>query len=284
MHKAEEKGACTSLEGKLYLCLKDGIAEVSADSMRMSLTPFSGAAVLCAGRDHLYVSDDRGAIWRFNRNRMLEQGMSCGGPGVCDLCLSPDGARLFALLGEGDSILLSDAHSGRPLALNRCGCNPQNLSLCGELLAASGGESCCVPLYSADALRCVAEVPMPGLVYCALLCRHALFALCLTPEWNTLLVLRSRERQDVIQLSGMPGCLCLQNDRLLAATQGRLYTLCADSGRLLGVRCAPGRASRLCAAGDTLFLLDPLSECAFVLSGAGAWKTLCCGVRYMCII
>ncbi len=272
------------LEGKLYLCLRDGIAEVSAESMRMSLTPFSGAEVLCAGREFLFASDDRGAIWRLDRRSMLERGMSCGGPGICDLCLSPDGMRLFALLGEGDSVLLSDAHSGRPLALNCCGCNPQNLSFCGKTLAASGGESSCVLLYSADALQCVAEIPMPGPVCCVLLCRHALFALCLTPEWNTLLVLRRREKQNTIHLSGVPGCLCLHNNRLLAATQGRLYTFCADSGRLLGVCCAPGRASRLFAAGDKLFLLDPLSECAFVSGSAGAWKTICGGVRHMCII
>lgn len=273
MHKAEKEGACSALEGKLYLSLRDEIAEVLPE-LTMRRVPFSGAGALCAGEKSLFCADQSGAIWRLDRKTLMEQSLSCGGPGICDLCLSPCGTRLYALLSEADSVLLCDAQCARALVLNRCGCNPSSLSCTAELLAVAGGESGCVHLYDALTLECLAEMPMPGPVCSVLLHNGAVYALCMTADMNTLLAIRRGKDEIRLRLGGMPGCLCAAGDRILAATQGCLHVLTWD-GRLLGMRAAPGRASRLCADRAAVYLYDPLSECIFLSRDGGPWRLLC---------
>jgi len=284
MHKAEEEGACSALEGKLYLSLQDGIAEVSTQGLAMRCVPFSGPGALCAGEKCLFCADHSGAIWRFDRETLMEQAVSSGGPGICDLCLSPCGTRLYALLGEADSILLSDAQSGRPMVLNRCGCNPRGLSCSEDILIAAGGESSRVYLYDAHTLECIREISMPGPVHSAVLCNGCLWALCLTADLNTLLVICHEKRQTQLRLNGMPGCLCVNEDHLFATTQGRLHVLSCETERLIHVCSAPGRASRICVSGARVFVYDPLCECVFFSWAGASWRMLHSRVHGMSLL
>lgn len=270
-----------SLEEKLYLCLRDEIVRLGVKDLSMQRAPFPGAAALCAGEDNVFCSDDAGAIWRLDGKTMLEQSMCSGGPGVRDLCLSVCGSRLFALLGEGDSVLMSDARTCRPLVLNRCGCNPGNLSCCDRVLAAAGGESSCVYLYSTLTLECLDEIPMPGRVCSVALKEGALFALCMTQDLSAMLVIRRKEKQSMLHLPGTPGCLLAAQGCLYAATQGALHVIDAAAGALLGSCNAPGRAARMCMADKKLFVLDELSESVFASDVFGCWKEIAGGVRYM---
>jgi len=265
------------LEEKLYLCMPDKITEISAKGERHA--PFSGAVSLCAGESVLFCADDSGAIWRFDRESMVEQSIGSGGPGVCDMCLSDDGERFFSLLGEADSILMSDSLSVRPLAVNRCGCNPQNISRHGDTLAVSGGESGYVYLFSVHTLECIAKIPMPGPVCSVLLGRNAIFALCRTAELNALFVIYCREQKRLFHLEGMPGSLSACGEDVLIAAQGKIHLFSQAGGCMLGVRCAPGKASRILCCLDKTFLLDPLSECLFVSEDGLLWRQACKGIR-----
>ena len=271
--------ACASLAEKLYLCLQDEIAEISAKGSR--LMPVSGAASLCAGRNALFCADSTGAIWRFDAESMTERAIGCGGPGVCDMCLSDDGERLFSLLGEADSILMSDALSIRPLTVNRCGCNPQNISLCGNTLAVSGGESEYVYLFNAQTLECMAKIPMPGPVYRVFLAQDTIYALCLTEEFNTHFAICQKGNLRSIQLVGIPGCFGVCGEELLIATQRRLHVYSPADGRLLGRHSMPGIAARICLCWGKVFLLDAWSESVFVSHKDRIWRRIFTGVKGM---
>lgn len=284
MHKAKGEGALAALEEKLYLSLHDGIAAVSPEGTVLRHAHLDGALALCAGEKSLFCADHSGAIWRFDRETLMPRSLSCGGPGICAMCLSPRAERLYALLGEADSVLMSDARSGRPLAVNRCGCNPRALSLCGELLAVAGGESGCVHLYRADTLECLDEIGMPGPVYSALLLGGAMYALCLAPDLNALLVAKDAEKTVTLRLSGMPGCLCAAGDCIFAATKGRLHVLSRKALRLLRVRDAPGRAGRIFVSQAKMTLHDPLSECLFTSQDSKLWHRLFSGVNDACLL
>ena len=251
--------------------------EISAKGERH--TPFLGAASLCAQGNALFCADDAGAIWRFDREAMLEQAIGSGGPGICDMCLSDNGEHLFSLLGEADSILMSDSHSIRPLAVNRCGCNPQNISRRGDILAVSGGESGYVYLFSVHTLECIAKIPMPGPVCSVLLGKKAIFALCRTAELNAIFVICRREQNRMLRLEGMPGSLSMSGEDVLIATRGRIYMFSLMTGCLCGFRSAPGRASNIFCCFEKTFLLDPLSECMFVSEDGLLWRRFCKGVR-----
>jgi len=262
--------------------MQEGISVFSPDGRLLGHAPLQGAGALCVCDQSLFCADGGGVIWRFDTESLMPQTVFSGGPGICDLCLSPDGERLYALLGDADSVFLCDARSTQALALNRCGCNPCSLALCGDTLAVAGGESGCVHLFDAATLESRGVIPMPGPVYDVVFCADAICALCLKPQLNTQLVLYWRGLRQSLTLRGMPGCLLAREGRLLAATQGRLFAFACDSVRPLAERAAPGRPSRMCMADGRLILYDPLSERAFS-SGAGtAWRLIGSGVRALC--
>ena len=244
-------------------------------------TSFSDAASLCAGKSGLFCADAGGALWRFDRKTMMEASVGCAGPGVCDMCMSGDGEKLFSLLGDADSILMSDASTCAPIAVNRCGCNPQNMSLCGNMLAVSGGESGYVYLFSMQTLECIARIPMPGIVCSVLLREEAIYALCMSPEMHSVFVVCQGRRKSVLGLEGMPGCLCLQGENVLIATQRKQYLYSPASGCLIHMRSAPGRARRICMNRGNVFLLDALSETVFISGEGEHWHRLFSGVKDM---
>lgn len=270
------------MEEMLYLALHDGIAKMAATGEILQQTHTDGAAALCAGQGHVFCADGGGAIWRMDADTLMPRALGCGGPGVCAMCLSPCGERVYALLGEADSVLMSEAKSCRPLAVNRCGVNPKSLACCGDSLIAAGGESCRVHIYSARTLDCVSEIAMPGPVCSAACADGAVYALCLAQDMHALLVRAQGERRITLRLDGMPGCLLVTAGCVLAATYGWLYIFSPEGLRLLGKRKASGRTGRIIALEDRIILHDPLSECVFSAQGMGAWRRLAGGVCDIC--
>jgi len=235
----------------------------------------NGAGALCAGRDHLFCAAEGGAIWRLDTCTLLPQALYPGGPGVCGLLLSADETRLYALLADGDSVLLSDAKTGCPLVLNRCGSNPRQMVLTQNVLAVAGGESGCIHLYDAQSLQEIRTISMPGPVCSVAAQGESIYALCLTSNLSSLLLTCDGRREMELALEGMPGRLLHTGSTLLAATQGWLYVLSADGARILRRVRAPGRASDMYLMQGKLLLCDPFTECVFSLGQGGAWRLVC---------
>ncbi|MBR5301453.1 MAG: hypothetical protein IKU38_01290 [Clostridia bacterium] len=272
------------MEAKWILSLQDGIAALSPQGQLVLCAPLAGAGALCADKQNLFCADESGAIWRFDRRTMMPAALGCGGPGICSMCLSPCGARLYALLAEADSVLMSDAHSGKPLALNRCGCCPRMLGCCPDGLVAAGGESGCVYVYHARTLEVLDEIQMPGPVYSAVLCGGVLYALCLTAQLNTLLAVKKDGSLHTLPLPGMPGCLAIAEDSVYAAVQGGIYIFSGSTRSPVCMLEAPGRASKLFVLSGRLVLYDPLSECVYAASLGSGWRRICSAVKDVCAL
>ena len=245
-----------------------------------------GAGALCGAGDAVFCACDPGsAIWRLNGETLTPAALFAGGPGVCQLALSPDGRRLYALCADADSVLMLDAGSGAPMMLGSVGLNPRQMALdaSGRLLAVAGGAYSAAVLLCAQTFSVQACVPMPGPVCAVAPGATALHALCLNEALSTTLASSSggavRAR---LTLAGMPGALLAREDGLLAATQDRIHTLTPDGLRLLRARDGPGRPGRLLLAGGCLLAWDQLSEALFVLGKrSGRWHPVCDQVRDM---
>ena len=255
-----------------------GIGVFSLSGERLRDAPLDGAGALCAaGEDLLCAAQDGRVIWRLDRRTLVPRGLFPGGPGACDLCVSPDGACMYILCADADSVLLCDARSGQARYLNRVGCNPQQMALDGDVLAVAGGESGCVHLLGAQRLEARGCLSMPGPVYSVAMRAGAIHALCLTPALASLLVtvLPDGGRR-TLALEGMPGRLLCHGDALFAATQGRLTAVRACDGRVISREDAPGRAGCLLSAQGRLYAVDLLCERLLSRAAAGGgWRVLC---------
>lgn len=237
--------------------------------------PLEHAGAICAACGDVFcTSDDR--IVRMDAQSFLPKAILGGGPDMVDLKVSADGAYLYALCGEADSILMLKLRSGEPVLLNHVGVNPRRMVLDGkgEKISIAGGESGEVGLMSARSLRVLERLAMPGPVYAVAMEDRRLCALCLTASLDSALVTIFDGRRSVLTLSGMPGCLFMQRGLMLAATEGRLYFVSPEGTRVLGIRAAPGRASWLGMASGRLLLLDAYSESLFCQKGT-IWKLVC---------
>lgn len=272
------------MKKKLIVSLHDGIAALSPENTLICHAPMEGAGALCAGNAGIFCADGSGAIWRFERKTLMLQSLGCGGPGICDMKLSACGTRLYALLGEADCVLMSDAHTGSPLAVNRCGCNPKAMACGRELLAIAGGESGCVHLFQVHTLESLGKIVMPGPVYSVALCGDTVYALCLTAQMSTLFVAWRENSLAVYPLSGMPGCIMAAGDRLYTASEGKLHVYSMKTGMMAGLCSVPGRPSRIIVIESQMFLYDPLSECVFVAFEGNSWRKICSGARDICCV
>lgn len=270
------------MEEKLYLALRDGIANMTSTGEILRQTHMDGVTALCSGENRIFCADRAGALWCMDTDTLMPCVLGCGGPGVCAMCLSPCGKRLYVLLGDADSVLMSDAKDCRPQAVNRCGVNPKSLACCGDLLVAAGGESCCVHLFKAETLDSVADIRMPGPVYSAACLNGAIYALCLSQDMQALLVRAQGQRRIILRLGGMPGCLHVMRGCVYVATYGWLYVFSQEGLRLLDKRKAPGKAGRIMAMKDGMILYDPLSECVFSRWREEAWQLLASSVCDIC--
>lgn len=269
------------MEREIFVSTGGGISVFSLAGERLRAAGLEGAGALCVSDDQLFCAGDDGrVILRLDRRTLMVQALFAGGPGICDLLVSSDGTRLYALCADADSVLLLDACSGQPMIVSRAGCNPKQMALCGDVLAVAGGESGCVHLLDARTLKESGRMNLPGPVYSAALSGGVVHALCLTQSLDSILVTVRSGGREKIALCGMPGCLLRSEHALLAATQGRLHILSQDGDCVLGEQAAPGRAGRLLGVPGGLFAVDMLSERFFALAGAGGrWRFLCAQAR-----
>ena len=186
---------------------------------------------------------------------------------------SRDGARLYALCAEADSLLMLDGATGMPIALNRVGVSPGALAMdeAGEVIAVAGGECARTVLLCARTLNVLTSLPVAGVAMGVAIGAGAVYTLCLTEALSSALTayLPNGMRSE-LELEGTPGTLCLRPEGLLAATEGRLYGISADGSRVLSCQETPGRAQRLLAAEGERLLLDEWSGTVF-REGRGRW-------------
>lgn len=281
MQKAGER-AWAAMERELFVSTGGEIRVCALSGEVRRQAALEGTGALCASKEHLLCACGCGReIFRLDRRTLMPQAVYPGGPGVCDLRLSQGGTHLLVLCGDADSVMMLDARSGQPLVVSRVGCNPRQMALDGDMLAIAGGESGFVHLLSAQTLQAALCLSMPGPVYSAALRRGRVHALCLTPTLDSLLVTaQPGGGRQMLALPGMPGCLLLQRETLLAATQRRLYAVSADGGRILWQSAAPGRAHRLLGEAGYLFACELLGERLFACQPPGGrWRMLHAGAR-----
>ncbi|MDO5378840.1 MAG: hypothetical protein Q4G52_10955 [Clostridia bacterium] len=266
------------MERRIIVSGGDQIRElIMPEAVQRRCVRLEGALALAARDESLFCACGD-VIWRLEASRLVPAGLFAGGPGVCQLALSPCGKRLYALLEDADSLLMLDALSGAPLVVNRVGVCPRAMAMDeeGEIVAVAGGECAQTVLLCAKTLDVLSQLPMPGMVYAVALSGGTVYSLSLNDTLNTTLttvspggVCRS------LALSGMPGALCLSGGLLLAATHGYLYTIAPDGSRVLCRRSAAGRARRLFACGGQLLVCDMLGEAVFALDeGQGNWRMI----------
>lgn len=272
------------MEQELYLSDGNHIYACSLSGEVNRRTKLEGAGALYVAKEHLLCA---GAweIYRLDRRTLLPQALYSGGPGICDLCLSEDEKTLYALCGDADSVIMIDAQSGQTLLLNRVGCAPRQMVYLNHMLIVAGGESCCIHWISAQTLRTERIWFAPGAVCAVSASCGSVYALCLTKNLNSLLItLGPNGRQQSLQLAGMPGCLLLRKNMLLAATQQHLYAVSPDGTSLLWKRAMPGYAGKMLEASGTLFSCDLLSERLYACrTESRQWIPVHAGIRDMAL-
>ena len=270
------------MRGRVIVSVDDGLCELPSPGCKAGgLVRLEGAGPLCAQQSGVFCAcPGERVIWRLDVRSLTPTGLFAGGPGMCALLSSPDGARLYALCADADCLLMLDSATGMPIALNRVGVNPSAMAMdeTGEVIAVAGGECGRTVLLCAHTLNVLSSLPVAGVAMGVAIGAGAVYTLCLTETLSSALTayLPGGMRREV-PLSGTPGTLCLQPDGLLAATEGRLYAIAADGSRVLSCREEPGRARRLLCTKEERLLLDEWSGTLFrdergrwlpVLSGA----------------
>lgn len=279
MQEGRQRGV-TAMAQEIYVAYRGGIGVYSMAGEKLRAAALEGAGALCISSTHIFCAVEEGrVILRLNRHTLTPEAVFVGGPGVSQLMASADGKQLYALCNEADSVLMLDAVSGMPMIVCRAGCNPQQMALRGDMLAIAGGESGCVYLLDAHTLEQRGCLSMPGPVYSVDMDEYAVYALCLTPSLDSLLVTQARERCMQIAMEGMPGCVLRLEERLLVSVHRHLYDVRTDGSRILHACAAPGRAVGVMAAERTLLFVDALDERLLISDVEGAWRLLCTGVK-----
>lgn len=251
----------------------------TGDGCEMMRVPLERAGALCAAKENVFCACGD-AVWKLHRKTLAPAGLYIGGPDMCSLLLSEDGARLYALSAEGDSVLMMDAQTGEPMILHAAGVNPREMMRDGDTLAVAGGESGMVFLFCAKTLQLLQAVSMPGPVYSVQIDRGQIYALCMTAALSsTLVTCGGSGVQYSLALAGMPGRLLIDKAYLLAATDGCLYMVSRDGGRILKKRAVPGRAVWLANAGEEILMLDGYAEKLYAVRRQGI-RTICAQARF----
>lgn len=262
------------MEKRIIVSGDDAIRELLPGRAPGRRIQLEGSGALCTGRKEIFCACSWGdMIWRLDAERLVPTGLFAGGPGVSELLLSDDGRRLYALCSDADSLLMLSAETGAPMMVNRAGVNPQSMTMDGDVLAVAGGEYAATVLLCAKTLDVMAQLPMPGIVFCAALSRGTVYSLCLDETLcSTLMTVSPGGARRTLKLCGMPGALLATEHALLAATHEHLYSVALDGSRVLRERAAVGRPGKLIAQGERLLACDTLSEGMFELGARGEWR------------
>jgi len=243
-----------------------------------------GAGAVCGGKDCLFVACDREkAIWRLDGRTLMPSGVFAGGPGMAQMMTSWDGAYLYVLCAEADSLLMLSAQSGAPLVLSRVGVNPCAMAMDenGDMLAVAAGASGDVLLLSARSLRLMERLGTCGMVFSVAVKAGNVYALSLTETMDSVLTsFLPGGRRSELSLSGMPGTLCALGEGIAAATHREICFAALDGSTVLGRMGCPGRAGRLWIQPEGMLMTDMWSDALFWRGrGIARWARIAEGVR-----
>lgn len=255
------------------------LREGGAEERRAAL---EGAGALCVCGEWVFAASVRdSAIWRLDAQTLMPTAVYVGGPGMSAMKQSSDRERLFVLCADADSLLMLDARSGAPLAVNRVGVEPADLDLSpdGRVIAVAGGGSGKAVLLCSKSIDVMAMLDAPGIVKSAAFGKRALYLLSMRETLDTVCTTYiSGGRKNMIVLEGSPGVVRMLAGRPVAATHGHAYMLSEDGARVVDHCDTPGRASRLVGVQERMILLDELSGKLYEKVKKGCWRMLASGV------
>ena len=235
-----------------------GLMHIRGDTKNLCPQPLCltvcGDSVICAAREGARVyTPDAQEIARYPLP-----------PGVCRLCALP--GALYCLSSDADSVSALCPVTGRLRLCAQCGCYPRDMKIspCGRMLAVAGGAAGQVLLLSAQDLRLLQSIPLPGMAYAVTFAGSGLFALCAAEESDiTAHLVRVSARgvvSEVLSAKGLPGAMCtLRDQTLLCGVLGETLRVKHD-GRVLQ-RYKGGLAQSIRAYGDFALIADPLKGC-----------------------
>ncbi|MCL2544528.1 MAG: hypothetical protein FWE77_01270 [Clostridia bacterium] len=244
-----------------------------------------GAGALCAWRGAVLCADSAEGCVRALDAGTLETLRSVpAGPGIRALRPGVDGASLYALAGDADSLLKLDIAGNTLEMLARVGVQPRDLAMdpSGRLLAVAGGASCCVHLLRSDTLAPTATVDVGGIAVGVCFGPGALWALCAVgQEEMSSCLMRVRAGnwriERTLHMEGMPGGLIGLPDEgvLIGLLDGVVYV--AKHGKRAAWRiplegALPDMAAR---SGARVYWSDALGSRIWTVHSASAYARPC---------
>jgi hypothetical protein len=244
-----------------------------------------GAGPLCAWHGAVLCTDSADGCVRVLDAGTLDTLRSIpAGPGIRALRPGLDGASLYALAGDADSLLKLDITGNTLQMLARVGVQPRDLALdpSGRMLAVAGGASCCVHILRSDTLTSAATIDVGGIAVGVCFGPGVLWALCAAgQEEMSSCLIRMRagswriERR--LHMEGMPGVLVGLPDEgvLIGLLDGVVYV--ARHGKRAAWRiplegALPDVAAR---SGARVYWSDALGSRIWTVHSASAYAQPC---------
>jgi len=244
-----------------------------------------GAGALSTWRGLVLCADSADDCIRvLDADTLQTQRSISAGPGIRALQPGMDGASLYALAGDADSLLKLDMTDGALQMLARVGVQPRDMAMdpSGRLLAVAGGASCCVHIVRIDTLATVATIDVDGIAVGVCFGPGALWALCamgLEEMSSCLMRIRTGNWriERTLRLEGMPGGLIGLPDEgvLIGLLDGVLYV--AKHGKRAAWRipmegALPDMAAR---CGARVYWSDALGGRIWTVHSASAYAQPC---------
>jgi len=201
-------------------------------------------------------------------------------PGVEAMAL--DGAHLYLLSGETDSLLCCRASTGEMLYLNRAGSYPRDMRLDsrGRMLTVAAGAAGEALVFSAPDLRLIRSFKVPGVVWQAVFVPGGLAVMTAVEEGQVFTLLGGIwEQRGIFQqwarMPGLPGALCLCRDGTLTAASSECLLRCRPHPfKVLWQYRREGLPQHLSDHGNSLLLSDPLQGRVSLITEPGSEQTL----------
>ncbi|MEG0767381.1 MAG: beta-propeller fold lactonase family protein [Clostridia bacterium] len=204
-------------------------------------------------------------IWRLRGDNLQPVQCYAAGKGIEHICLSRDGRRLYALLGEADSLLMLDVDAGYPLMSTPVGVHPRDMRLdhSGRWLAVAGGASGSILMLEADTLRVRAEYAVDGIACGVLFGREEMLALCASGDYELHTVIGGiRPHQGLwherFTLPGLPGAFAMSAQGLYVGHLGGIALFQERNGTVIWKLTLRGLPDQLLPIGHQLCFADRL--------------------------
>ncbi len=189
-----------------------------------------------------------------------------GPPGLECMQSSPDGAWLYLLSGEADSLHAVAAETGELIYGNEAGVYPRSIHVHpnGKTVAVAGGASGEVLLFQAPSLNLYRRISVPGIACRVAFVEGGIAVLCAVEddEVQTLLgyIGSNRSQMDeVMVLPGLPGTLQpLPDGSVLASSVGTLAKVPLRQKAMVWRSDSFGLPGALSVWGEEVLVSDPL--------------------------